>query len=151
MHHFLQLSVATGTNMFPVRLWISSMYIGEFCALRTNHVKKLMKSTNKEKGKRGRKKPKHSISIRCRIFFWEGGGVSKTENYTWISFAWWLTYLDFDLWLTTRLSMYLKLSSKQRRPPSKKNKRGKNLSPRNRQACHNISTALLQRVSEIGT
>jgi hypothetical protein len=32
---------------------------------------------------------------------------------------------------------------KQRRPPSKNKKRG-NLSPRNRKACHSVSTALLQ-------
>jgi hypothetical protein len=32
---------------------------------------------------------------------------------------------------------------KQWRPPSKKKKRGKNLSPRNRKACHSVSTALL--------
>jgi hypothetical protein len=39
----------------------------------------------------------------------------------------------------------------QWRPPSKKKKRGKNLSPRNMKACHNISTALLKSVAEIGT
>jgi hypothetical protein len=39
----------------------------------------------------------------------------------------------------------------QRRPPSKKKKRGKNLSPRNTKACHRISTALLKSVAEIGT
>jgi hypothetical protein len=33
----------------------------------------------------------------------------------------------------------------------KKEKRGKNLSPRNRKACHSISTALLKSVAEIGT
>jgi hypothetical protein len=37
---------------------------------------------------------------------------------------------------------------KQWRPPSKKKKRGKNLSPRNRKACHNVSTNLLQSVAE---
>jgi hypothetical protein len=37
------------------------------------------------------------------------------------------------------------------RPPSKKKKRGKILSPRNRKACHSVSTALLQSVAEIGT
>jgi hypothetical protein len=31
---------------------------------------------------------------------------------------------------------------KQRRPPSKKKKSGNKLSPRNRKACHSISTAL---------
>jgi hypothetical protein len=40
---------------------------------------------------------------------------------------------------------------KQWRPPSKKKKRGKNLSPRNSKACHNVSIALMQRVVEIGT
>jgi hypothetical protein len=41
---------------------------------------------------------------------------------------------------------------KQWRPPSKKKKRGKNLSTtRNRKACHSISTALLKSVAEIGT
>jgi hypothetical protein len=40
---------------------------------------------------------------------------------------------------------------KQWRPPSKQKKRGKNLSPRNRKACHSISTALLQSVTEIRT
>jgi hypothetical protein len=39
---------------------------------------------------------------------------------------------------------------KQWRPPSKEKKRGKNLSPRNRKACHNVSTALLKSVAEIG-
>jgi hypothetical protein len=39
---------------------------------------------------------------------------------------------------------------KQRRPPSNK-KRGKNQSPRNREACHSISTARLQSVAELGT
>jgi hypothetical protein len=34
------------------------------------------------------------------------------------------------------------------RPPSKK-KRGKN--PRNRKACHSVSTALLRNAAEIGT
>jgi hypothetical protein len=34
---------------------------------------------------------------------------------------------------------------KRRRPPSKKNVRGKTPSPRNRKACHSTSTALLQR------
>jgi len=33
---------------------------------------------------------------------------------------------------------------KQWRPPSKKKKRGKNLSPRNRKACHSTSTAFLK-------
>jgi hypothetical protein len=37
------------------------------------------------------------------------------------------------------------------RPPSLKKKRGKNLSPRNRKACHRVSTALLKGVAEIGT
>jgi hypothetical protein len=40
---------------------------------------------------------------------------------------------------------------KQWRPPSKKKKRGKILSPRNRKACHSVSTALLKSVAEIGT
>jgi hypothetical protein len=40
---------------------------------------------------------------------------------------------------------------KQWRPPSKKMKRGKNLSPRNMKACHNVTTALLQSVAEIAT
>jgi hypothetical protein len=36
---------------------------------------------------------------------------------------------------------------KQWRPPSKENKkRGENLSPRNRKACHSVSTALLKSV-----
>jgi hypothetical protein len=35
---------------------------------------------------------------------------------------------------------------KQWRPPGKKNKRGKNLSPRNMKACHSI----MQSVTEIG-
>jgi hypothetical protein len=34
---------------------------------------------------------------------------------------------------------------------SKKKRRGKNLSRRNRKACHSVSTALLQSVAEIGT
>jgi hypothetical protein len=39
--------------------------------------------------------------------------------------------------------MELKISynKKQWRPPCKKKKRGKNLSPRNRKACHSVSTA----------
>jgi hypothetical protein len=37
------------------------------------------------------------------------------------------------------------------KPPSKKKKRGKNLSPRNSKTCHTINTALMQRVDEIGT
>jgi hypothetical protein len=37
------------------------------------------------------------------------------------------------------------------RPPSKKKKRGKNQSPRNRKACHSVGTALLKSVAEIGT
>jgi hypothetical protein len=36
-------------------------------------------------------------------------------------------------------------------PPSKKQKRGNNLSPRNKKACHIITTVLLQSVAEIGT
>jgi hypothetical protein len=34
---------------------------------------------------------------------------------------------------------------------SKKKKRGKNPSPKNRKACHSTSTALLKSVAEIGT
>jgi hypothetical protein len=37
------------------------------------------------------------------------------------------------------------------RQPSKKKKRGNNLSPRNRKACHIIGTSLLKSVAEIGT
>jgi hypothetical protein len=40
---------------------------------------------------------------------------------------------------------------KQWRPPSKKKKKGKNLSPRNRKACHSISSALNQSVTEMRT
>jgi hypothetical protein len=40
---------------------------------------------------------------------------------------------------------------KQCRPPSKQKKRGKKLSPRNRKACHRVSTALLKSIAEIGT
>jgi hypothetical protein len=40
---------------------------------------------------------------------------------------------------------------KQHRPPSKKKKREKNLSPRNMKACQNINNALLQSIGEIGT
>jgi hypothetical protein len=40
---------------------------------------------------------------------------------------------------------------KQWRPPNKKKKRGKNLSPRNRKTCHSVITALLKSVTEIGT
>jgi hypothetical protein len=47
-------------------------------------------------------------------------------------------------------SIYI-LQKQQHKPPSKKKKRGKNLSPRNRKACHSISTALLQSIAEIGT
>jgi hypothetical protein len=43
------------------------------------------------------------------------------------------------------------LTKKQWRPPSKKKKRGKNLSPRNTKACHTVSTALLKSVAEIGS
>jgi hypothetical protein len=43
------------------------------------------------------------------------------------------------------------LQKQQWRPPSKKKKRGTNLSPRNRKACHGVSTALLKTVAEIGT
>jgi hypothetical protein len=47
----------------------------------------------------------------------------------------------------------IKISHKKRqyRPPSKKKKRGKNLSPRERKECHGVSTALLKSVAEIGT
>jgi hypothetical protein len=50
----------------------------------------------------------------------------------------------------TLLTTYVKFSykKKQWRPPSKKKKRGKNLSPRrNRKACHSTSTALLKSVA----
>jgi predicted transcriptional regulator len=40
---------------------------------------------------------------------------------------------------------------KRHKPPSKKKKRGKNLSPRNRKACHSVSTALLKSVADIGS
>jgi hypothetical protein len=41
---------------------------------------------------------------------------------------------------------------KQWRPPSKKKKKGgKNLSPRNKKACHSTSAALLKSVAEIRT
>jgi hypothetical protein len=36
-------------------------------------------------------------------------------------------------------------------PPSKKKKRGENLSPRNMKACHSVSTTLLQSIAEIET
>jgi hypothetical protein len=51
------------------------------------------------------------------------------------------------------LALYLPNSyrKKQRRPPSKRKKRGKNLSPGNRKACHSVSTALMQSVAEIKT
>jgi hypothetical protein len=40
---------------------------------------------------------------------------------------------------------------KKHKPPSKiKKKRGKNLSPGNKKACHSISTALMQSIAEIG-
>jgi hypothetical protein len=41
---------------------------------------------------------------------------------------------------------------KQERPPSNiKKERGKNLSPRNRKACHSTSTARMQSIAVIGT
>jgi hypothetical protein len=40
---------------------------------------------------------------------------------------------------------------KQYEPLSKIKKIGKNLSPRNRKACHSIRNALLQSITEIGT
>jgi hypothetical protein len=43
------------------------------------------------------------------------------------------------------------LKEKQWKPLSKSKKRGENLSPRHMKACHNVSTALLQSVAEIGT
>jgi hypothetical protein len=45
----------------------------------------------------------------------------------------------------------IKTNFLQEKPPSKKKKRGENLSPRHRKACHSISTALLQGIAEIGT
>jgi hypothetical protein len=39
----------------------------------------------------------------------------------------------------------------QWRPPRKKKKRGKKLSPRNTKACQSVSTALLKSVAETGT
>jgi hypothetical protein len=48
----------------------------------------------------------------------------------------------------TRTIMIISYKKKQRGPPSKKKKRGKNLSPRNRKACHSVSTALLKSVAE---
>jgi hypothetical protein len=45
----------------------------------------------------------------------------------------------------------LSYKKKQWRPPSKKKKRGKNLSPRNRKACHSIDVALPKSVAEVGT
>jgi hypothetical protein len=40
---------------------------------------------------------------------------------------------------------------KQRRPPIKKKKRGKNLIIRSKRASHSINIAVLQSVAEIGT
>jgi hypothetical protein len=40
---------------------------------------------------------------------------------------------------------------KQRRPPSKKKKRGKKLIPKNMKACHNMNTVLMHNIAEIGT
>jgi hypothetical protein len=40
---------------------------------------------------------------------------------------------------------------RQHKPPSKNKKRGKNLSPRNRKACHSISISLLHDIAEIRT
>jgi hypothetical protein len=48
----------------------------------------------------------------------------------------------------TRKNLYKK---KQWRPLSKKKKRGKNQRPRNRKACHSVSTALMKSVAGIGT
>jgi hypothetical protein len=59
----------------------------------------------------------------------------------------------FFVILSPPLIIIIKISykKKQWRPPSKKKKRGKNLTPRNRKACHRVSTALLKSVAEIGT
>jgi hypothetical protein len=56
----------------------------------------------------------------------------------------------FDEGVTKEMIKYL-TRKRQWRPPSKKKKRGKNLSPRNKKACYSISTALLKSVAEIGT
>jgi hypothetical protein len=53
--------------------------------------------------------------------------------------------------LSTLVTLKKSYKKKQWRPPSKKKKRGKNLSPGNMKACHNVSTALLKYVAEIGT
>jgi hypothetical protein len=55
---------------------------------------------------------------------------------------------DYPLAIHNNKKSYKK---KQWRPPSKKKRRGKNLSPRNRKARHSVSTALLKNVAEIGT
>jgi hypothetical protein len=49
--------------------------------------------------------------------------------------------------------LYPKYSYKKKQwtPSCKKKKRGKNLSPRTRKACHSINTAFMQSATEIGT
>jgi hypothetical protein len=56
-----------------------------------------------------------------------------------------------DLKQSDYIYQNISYKKKQWRPPSKKKKRGENLSPRNMKACHNVSTALLKSVAEIGT
>jgi hypothetical protein len=60
---------------------------------------------------------------------------------------------SWELGLQTSRFKKLKYSykKKQHKPPSEKKKRGKKLYPRNTKACHNISTALLKSITEIGT
>jgi hypothetical protein len=51
--------------------------------------------------------------------------------------------------IVNMVNLIISYKKKHLRPPNKKKKRGKNLSPRNRKACHRH--ALLKSVAEIGT
>jgi hypothetical protein len=55
------------------------------------------------------------------------------------------TYGGMDIFI------YQILTRKKQWKPSKNKERDKNLSSRNRNACHSVSTALLQSVAKIGT
>jgi hypothetical protein len=59
-----------------------------------------------------------------------------------------MMHMDITVNMVNLIISYRK---KHLRPPNKKKKRGKNLSPRNRKACHSVNTAFLKSVAEIGT
>jgi hypothetical protein len=98
-------------------------------------------------------KPQYFTNIRITYIFWIYLGASGE----WVIHVplYWYVYHEGILFTASttvgeksNLLVYF-YKKQQHKPPSKKKKREKNLSPRNRKACHSISTALLQSIIKV--